>query len=134
MCTEKVCRKCARRNCAEIVHTKMCRKCAHTKCAELCTHTKCAKVCAESFAQICHEEVFANVCAELCPRIVSTQKFSVMHNRKFYTREHFVSCVQKFSVMICANCPKMYMSENVSRLSHVQNVKNGPKMTKNDQN
>ena len=136
VCTEKVCRnvraefvpKLCTQKCAENVHTQNVQN-----CAKMCTRKMCRIVRGEFCADLSCGS-FCELCAELCPRIVSTQKFPVMHIRKFYVREHCPTCVQKVLSCVDADLHKLYMSENVPRLSHVQNVKNGPKMTKNDQN
>ena len=75
MCTHKMCR---------IVHTQI--------CAEMCTPSFVQKLCAEFVSELCAEFVSEN-CVD--------EKFPVMHNKKFYVREHCPTCVQKVFAM-CA--------------------------------
>ena len=103
VCTEKVCRnvraefvpKLCTQKCAENVHTQNVQN-----CAKMCTRKMCRIVRGEFCADLSCGS-FCELCAELCPRIVSTQKFPVMHIRKFYVREHCPTCVQKVFAM-CA--------------------------------
>ena len=119
--------------CAEIVHTKMCRKCAHAKCAKMCTRKMCRIVRGEKRRKLC-AEFFADLCAELCPRIVSTKSFRWCTTEINLCVNIVRHVCRKFSPCVRADLCKLYMSGIVRRVSHVQNVKNGPKMTKNDQN
>ena len=112
-------RKCARRNCAEIVHTKMCRKCAHKNVQKLCTQ-KCAENVHTQNVQNCARRVlrrfvmrkFSPMCAQSCVRELCRRKISGDAHQK-------VLCAWTFCVM----CAKVFgddlrkLSENV----HVQN-------------
>ena len=98
-------------------------------CRIVHTHKMCKSVRGE-FVQICHVEVFANVRAELCLRIVSTQKFPVMHIRKFYVREHCPTCVQKVFAM-CAR--RFAQIVHVRKCAQTVTCAKCPKMVKNDE-
>ena len=133
MCTEKVCRN-VRAEFVPKLCTQKCAENAHTQNVQNCAH---ADLCRNVHTEFC-AEVVRRVCVRVVRRVVSEncvdEKFPVMHIRKFYAREHCPTCVQNFCAEFCADLCKLYMSRIVRRLSHVQNVKNGPKMTKNDQN
>ena len=100
MCTQKMCRKCAHKNVQKLCTQKM-RKNVHTqKCAKMCTRRICKNVHTQNLRK--------SVCRSFCRfvrRVVSEncvdEKFPVMHNKKFYVREHCPTCVQKVFAM-CA--------------------------------
>ena len=125
MCAQNLCRNCAHKNVQKMRTHKMCRI-VHTQiCAEMCTPSFVQKLCAEFVSELC---------AELCPRIVSTKSFRWCTSESFMCVNIVRHVCRKFSPCVRADLCKLYMSRIVRRLSHVQNVKNGPKMTKNDQN
>ena len=130
----RIVQKCARRICAEIVHTKMCRKCAHTKCAELCTHTKCADLCTQTIVQKCAQSLCPSCAQSLCPRIVSTQKSFSCITESFCVRVNILCHVCKVFGDVHREFDENVHVQNCAQTVHCANVKKRSKMTKNDQN
>ena len=130
MCAQKLCRKCAHKivqkmctqKCAENAHTQNVQNCAHAEKRRKCAHAEFVKSVCRSFCQ-CVRRVVSENCVD--------EKFTVMHIRKFYVREHCPTCVQK----VFAMCARRFV-----QIVHVRNCAHGTvtcakcqKWPKNDQ-